>query len=172
MLRFLGILSRTLPLTLDTLWAGFHSLRPQSDIRMPEVPRSLPLTLLCVLHFSPYIQPQWSRRTTRRNEASLGSGYADVSCLIPPAKYPSLSELLALRLLSRGTATVPSSGRLLSAPSWLSSTPPSDLNVETTLLEARRHQARRSSRCPGWLPERSTDSLVLQWPVSLLCILP
>ena len=107
----------------------------------------MPPTLLCVLRLSPYIQPQRSHLTTRRKKASLGSGYADFSCLVSPTKFFSLSKPLAPPLLSLGTTIVPSSGNLLSPPfSWLSSTQPSDLNVEITSFRKRGGSRPRGAR--------------------------
>lgn len=83
---------------------------------MPEMPRSLPLTCPAFCTLARISSPSGPASPPRRNKASLGSGYADFPCLVSPAKYPSLSELLDLRLLSRSTAIVPSSGKLLSAP--------------------------------------------------------
>ena len=116
-------------------------------VHTPGIPRSSPPTLLCVLSLSPYIQPQWSRLTARRKQASLGSGYADFSCLVSPTKFFSLSKPLAPPLLSLGTTIVPPSGKLLSPPfSWLSSTQPSDLNVEITSSRKRGGSRPRGAR--------------------------
>ena len=124
-------------------------------------PRLPPCSVFCSwAHIS---SPRGPASPPGGKKASLGSSYADFSSLVSPTKYSSLPKPLAPPLLSLGTTIVPSSGKLLGPPlSWLSSTQPSDLNVEIT-----SSRKRGGSRPGGARPVQ--HACPIRAPIPLYC---